>query len=193
MAKKTPKSSTRGENPGPKRSKASPKKAGAKGKSAPVRKASPKKAMAKKSAVEKYRDIDRSSVSTLILSSVVRTPGGISDTELKDQLTSRFADAIDANIKHLKSDKTIKTEDGRLALAGGQDLIRKVVCVALCSRPGQAMSESEVIAQIPTQFQITDEDVRLALDSLSQGSGKCVKDLGGRQFLRDCTKTCPCD
>ncbi len=192
MAKKTPKSSDGAEKPKPKRSKASPKKSGAKGKSAPVSKPSPKKAVSKTSAVEKYRDIDRLSVSALIVSRFVNEPKGISPDQLKRHLMSRFEESIDANLRDLQRQKKVEIKGDQLSLSSVIDLVDMMVCLALQS--GIAMAESDVITSVhEIDKTVRDQAVRDSLENLSKREGKCVEALPGKFYKRNCTKPCPCD
>ncbi len=195
MAKQTPKSSDGAEKPKPKRSKASPKKEGAKGKSAAVRKTSPKKAVAKTSAVENYLDIDRLSVSALIVSKFVNEPKGISPEQLKRHLMSRFEKSIDANLRDLQRQEKVESKGDQLTLRPEVDLVDMIVCEALKS--GLAMPESDVICRVHLiDKTVRDQAVRDSLDNLSKRDGKCVEcveDQGRKVYKRNCTKPCPCD
>jgi hypothetical protein len=74
-------------------------------------KAEPAKA-SRPSAVEKFRDIDRSSVASLIQAKILSEPDGIEAGALKEHLMSRFGMAVDANLKKLRGDSTIKAAGG---------------------------------------------------------------------------------
>jgi hypothetical protein len=145
---------------------------------------------AKKSTLEKFRAMDRSSMTSLILSKVANAPEGISADDLTADLVNDVKDSVKYHLQKLQAKKTIVAMDNGLAISSGRNKYRTLVCLAFCHPPG-AIDEKEVICRVQRWAKDADPVfICGVLEDLRSGSD-CVTYKDGL-YSRDCTVDCSC-